>query len=190
MSCAAESQALVRDLVDLLERTGMGSGVGWGGRCMTPRGRGRGCCTERERGRTEIQMLYEVLLRVARRGKYVNSGGRRAQAAGCLGARGRDTGLSRVVKQLLDELESVAGCLCYSCCDYVEINTRRVRNALREVDGRGGGGGGGFLADHADAGAGCGCGCSGSTETVTKVICERPVRRARSGNVHLGWSLR
>lgn len=71
-------------------------------------------------------------------------------------------------------MEGSAGCECWGCAEYFERNTGRVRKALREIEG----------------GDGCGCGFGGSCdEEVTKVIYERP-RKPRSGNVHVGWSLR
>ena len=90
-----------------------------------------------------------------------------------------------MVKQLLDELESGGGCGCRSCHEYFEVNAVRVRKALREVEGECGG-----RQDRCGCQFGSGGGCSCCGGVVTKTLCERQPGRSRSGNVHVGWSLR
>lgn len=183
------------ELMDLVERgrgcdrLGGGGGAGSGRRCRASSSRARGirvCCADDRDGKSETQTLFEVLFRITR---VKTSGGRARARCGCGGGRPRDAGLSRLVRQLLDELErdGGGGCGCRSCHEYFEVNSVRVRKALGEIEGECGGG-------RQD---GCGCqlvglggGCSGCDGVVTKVVCGRQPRRSRSGNVHVGWSLR
>lgn len=183
------------ELMDLVERGrgcdrlgGGGGGAGSGRRCRASSSRARGirvCCADDRDGKSETQTLFEVLFRITR---LKTSGGRARTRCGCGGGRPRDAGLSRLVRQLLDELErdGGGGCGCRSCHEYFEVNSVRVRKALGEIEGECGG--------RQD---GCGCqvvglggGCSGYDGVVTKVVCGRQPRRSRSGNVHVGWSLR
>lgn len=181
-TCEQDQNSTVCELMDLLDRVRLSERQGFGWRCRSPRDRGQGCCSDRD-VQTETQTLFEVLFRITKRRTY-RSSGPGASRGECAGGKGRDIGLSRVVKQLLDELESGGGCTCHSCHTYLEDNSRQVRKALREIEG-----------DYGGRQEGCGCGfssgtcCSGCVSTVTKVTCERPIRRSRNGNVHVGWSL-
>lgn len=195
-TCEQDQQALVCELMDLLERVRGGgrssSSCGWQGR--SPPG-GRGCCieVERERGReikTETQSLFEVLIRTTRRKTYRSRSSSRYRNVVFRGRRG-DGGLQRIVRQLLDELEGGAACDCLGCHEYFEVNLRKIKRALREPDGGECGSGEARCACGLGGGGGgsCYC-CSGCSGVSTEIIRDRPPRRSRSGNVHVGWNLR
>lgn len=208
--CESDRQVVVSELMELLERfsnsgrTGCGKSgiVRWSERERNREWRG-GCsgCSGGHEVRYEAQTLFEILLRITRRKS------RSSHNARCGGTSHRrrcysddrqifgerredfDSSLRRLVGQLLDELEGNAGCECQSCCEYLETNFRRMRRELRrsvECSGKEYVCSG-SLGACVDA-SGC-SGCCGSI--VSKMVVYGPSpRRSRTGNVHIGWSIR
>lgn len=206
--CESDRQVVVSELMELLERFGGSSRtcesrgvVRWSERDRSQES--HGACSGYSSGRGvryEAQTLFEILLRITRRKTHTSPVRcsdmcrRRCQSRerhNCGGQQWEenDSSLRRLVGQLLDELEGNAGCECQGCSEYLEINLRRMRRELRrniECSGR----------EVACSGSNVGCveidRCSGRCEsTVSKTIVYGAApRRPRTGNVHVGWSLR
>lgn len=100
-----------------------------------------------------------------------------------------DTALCRLIRRVLDEIESGEGsgiCCCQmiECQEYVSGNVRRLRKIVREIE---------RVCDEGDGenfSCGCGCGVESYEMSRTTTTYDEPERgRPRVGNFHVGWML-
>lgn len=166
--CATEHHNVVSELTDLLERLSDG-----GIRCSCNSHHCRIPRCSSHSTQIESQALIDIFSRIIKRGHISRSTSRQR-------VRFSDTSSKILIAQILDELEcnGRAVCECQTCCEYIEINSRRLKRELKQ-DG-----------ECRQRNREC-CGGAGACyETLTKTTVRAPTqRRQRNGNIHVGWSL-
>lgn len=193
--CENEQQTVVLELADLLERV-----QGGGFRCSCERSKRCGirrCHLSHHETRIESQALMDVFTRIIKRTTHTHSHSHAShmhcsssRVRRCAGFQLGESHLRRLVSQLLDELECNGRAICeyQNCYEYLEVNSRRLKRELRQVDVECTGRKERCVcAFGATGGGGCSSGCC---ETMVKTVVRGPApRKQRSGNIHVGWNL-